>query len=135
MTTIPKNFPPDAGDFISHKEAERMRDNYCNKKKKKHGADFIQAYFFGKDKLQALLDCQKDIVGLRIYYGDDSQHENKDLKKMVIYAVDKNGKNVLYNDPKEVNLQVNSLMATDAASTQSAGKALDNGLPCPIDCP
>jgi hypothetical protein len=133
---VPKHFPPDTGDFISKKEAERLRDNYFKKKHKKHGADFIQAYFFGKEKLLELLNCQEDIAGLRIYYGDDSDHDGKDDKKMVIYAVDKAGKNILYKKKSNVS-DVNSFMATAAAkgAHDDDGGALDNGLPCPADCP
>ncbi|ACU62902.1 hypothetical protein [Chitinophaga pinensis] len=133
---IPKHFPPDTGDFISRKEADRLRDNYFKKKHKKHGNEFIQAYFFGKEKLLELLSCQEDIAGLRIYYGDDSDQDGKDDKKMVIYAVDKAGKNILYKK-KQNTSEVNSFMATSAkkASDDDDGGALDNGLPCPADCP
>jgi len=133
---IPKHFPADAGDFISKKEAERLRDNYFKKKTKLHGNEFIQAYFFGKDKLLELLSCQEDIAGLRIYYGDDSDHDGKDDKKMVIYAVDKKGQNILYKK-KQKTSEVNSFMATAASRTadDDDGGALDNGLPCPADCP
>jgi len=133
---IPKHFPPDAGDFISKKEAERLRDNYFKKKTKKHGNEFIQAYFFGKDKLLELLSCQEDIAGLRIYYGDDSDNDGRDDKKMVIYAVDKKGQNILYKK-KQNTSEVNSFMATAASkkADDDDGGALDNGLPCPADCP
>lgn len=131
--TAKKSFPPDTGDFISKKNAERLRDNYCAKKKQKFGDDFIQAYFFGKDKLQELLNYQEDIVGLRIYYGDDCDHDGKEDKKMVIYAVDKNGQNVLYK-PKQKSTAINSLRATGDDDLDDGG-ALDNGLPCPTSCP
>ncbi|MBW8687625.1 hypothetical protein [Chitinophaga rhizophila] len=134
---IPKHFPPDTGDFISRKEADRLRDNYFKKKHKKHGNEFIQAYFFGKEKLLELLNCQEDIAGLRIYYGDDSDMDGKDDKKMVIYAVDKAGKNILYR--KKQQTEVNAFAATAAAkgsvNDEDDGGALDNGLPCPADCP
>jgi hypothetical protein len=133
---IPKHFPPDTGDFISRKEADRLRDNYFKKKHKKHGSEFIQAYFFGREKLLELLSCQEDIAGLRIYYGDDSDQDGQDDKKMVIYAVDKAGKNILYKKKQQTS-EVNSFMATAAAKghDDDEGGALDNGLPCPADCP
>lgn len=134
---IPKHFPPDTGDFISKKEAERLRDNYMKKKRNKHGHnDFIQAYFFGKEKLLELLSCQDDITGLRIYYGEDTDNDGTEDKKMVIYAVDKKGQNILYKKKKETT-DANSFSASAAAkgAIDDEGGALDNGLPCPADCP
>lgn len=134
---IPKHFPPDAGAFISKKEAERLRGNYMSKKKKKHGHDdFIQAYFFGKEKFLELLSCQEDVTGLRIYYGEDTDNDGIEDKKMVIYAVDKNGQNILYKKKKETT-DANSFSASAAAKSadDDEGGALDGGLPCPASCP
>jgi hypothetical protein len=133
---IPKHFPPDTGDFISKKEAERLRDNYMKRKRKAHGNDdFIQAYFFGKEKLLELLSCQEDITGLRIYYGEDLNNDGIDDRKMVIYAVDKKGQNILYKKKKETS-DANSFSASAAKGViDDEGGALDNGLPCPASCP
>lgn len=134
---IPKHFPPDTGAFISKKEAERLRDNYMQRKRTKHGNDnFIQAYFFGKEKLLELLSCQEDIAGLRIYYGEDTNNDGIDDRKMVIYAVDKNGQNILYKKKKETT-DANSFSASAAAKgvDDEEGGALDTGLPCPANCP
>ncbi|SDH59303.1 hypothetical protein [Chitinophaga filiformis] len=134
---IPKHFPPDAGAFVSKKEAERLRDNHMKKKRKKHGHDdFIQAYFFGKEKILELLNCQEDITGLRIYYGNDTDGDGIDDRKMVIYAVDPKGQNILYKKKKETT-DVNSFSASSAAkgADDDEGGALDNGLPCPANCP
>ncbi|WP_343674488.1 hypothetical protein [Chitinophaga sp.] len=131
MSTTKTNFTPDAGGFIHHAEAQRLRDNYCNKKRQKtpHDPDFVQAYFFGKDKLQQLLDCQDDIIGLRIYFGDDHDHPDQELKKMVIYAVKADGHNVLYKD----STAAKQLSLSSEAPIEFA--ALDQGLPCPTNCP
>ncbi|SHN39397.1 hypothetical protein [Chitinophaga sp. CF418] len=133
---IPKHFPPDTGAFISKKEAERLRGNYMTRKRKQHGHDdFIQAYFFGKEKLLELLSCQEDIAGLRIYYGEDTNNDGIDDRKMVIYAVDKNGKNILYKKKNE-SADANSFSASAAAkgADDDEGGALDTGLPCPANC-
>ncbi|WP_343693322.1 hypothetical protein [Chitinophaga sp.] len=136
MSTTKPNFTPDAGGFIHHDEAKRLRDNYCNKKRQKdpHDPDFIQAYFFGKEKLQQLLDCQEDIIGLRIYFGDDHDHPEKELKKMVIYAVNHEGHNVHYKDSKAAKMQNLQNLQTGAAAPIEFA-ALDRGLPCPTNCP
>lgn len=134
---IPKHFPPDTGAFISKKEAERIRDNYMKKKRKKYGNDeFIQAYFFGKEKLLELLSCQEDITGLRIYYGNDTDNDGIEDRKMVIYAVDKKGQNILFKKKKETT-DANSFSASAAksAADDDEGGALDTGLPCPASCP
>lgn len=135
---IPKHFPPDTGSFISKKEAERIRDNYMKKKRKKYGNDdFIQAYFFGKEKLLELLNCQEDITGLRIYYGNDTDNDGIEDRKMVIYAVDQKGQNILYKKKKETT-DGNSFSASAAARgafDDEEGGALDTGLPCPANCP
>jgi len=133
---IPKHFPPDTGAFISKKEAERLRDNYMKKKRQKYGHDdFIQAYFFGKEKLLELLNSQEDIAGLRIYYGNDTDGDGVEDRKMVIYAVDKTGKNILYKKKKETT-DANSFSASAAAkgADDDEGGALDTGLPCPANC-
>lgn len=139
MSTNKVTFTPDAGGFIHKAEAQRLRDNYCNKRRKKDPADseFVQAFFFGKDKLKALLDCQEDIAGLRIYFGDDHEHEDQEHKKMVIYAVNSKGQNVLFRD---CNVEsVEGIAGTEGSELRGAqpvfmGAALDRGLPCPTNC-
>ncbi len=133
----PKHFPPDAGAFISKKEAERLRGNYMNRKRKNLGHDeFIQAYFFGKDKILELLNCQEDITGIRIYYGEDTNGDGVDDRKMVIYAVDPKGQNILYKKKQEQTTDANSFSASAAKGVvDDEGGALDNGFPCPADCP
>lgn len=133
-TNVKKPFPPDAGDFIPQTKAEKLRESYCEHEKKKHKHDdFLQAYFFGKDKLMELLNFRKDIVGLRIYYGVDLDGDGIEDKKMVIYAVDKEGKNILYNLPKATTAGLATTDGTD--SDEGEGMALDGGLPCPQSCP
>jgi len=133
---IPKHFPPDAGAFVSKKEAERMRDNYMKRKRKQHGhEDFIQAYFFGKDKILELLSCQEDIAGLRIYYGEDTDNDGIDDRKMVIYAVDKKGQNILYKKKETTDANSFSASAASKGADDDDGGALDAGLPCPASCP
>jgi hypothetical protein len=124
---------PDAGDFITEDEANRLRGNFCTKSKRKWNHDnYIQAYFFGKDRLQALLNCQDDIAGLRIFFGADTDNDGIDDRKMVIYAVDHNGKNILYKGEDQPNIGAGT---DDGGPTSTGGgKVLDAGIPCPTNC-
>lgn len=135
-TNAKKHYPPDAGEFISLKDADRMIGKYGEHEKNLgRGEDYTKAYFFGKDKIQELLNCHEDIVGIRIYYGMDLNGDGIDDKKMVIYAVNKEGQNVPYKRPKP---QISGLgfMAADLPHDDpDDGTALDGGLQCPQYCP
>lgn len=135
MSTTSKKFPPDAGHFISEKEALRLRDAFFKREKEKHNhEDFTRAYFFGKEKLQALLDYSDEIVGMRIYYGVDVDGDGIDDKKMVIYPVGRDGKDVIMFD-KHHNAAGTRSAADGGPESLGSGKALDGGVPCPSDCP
>ncbi|SFD52991.1 hypothetical protein SAMN05518672_102315 [Chitinophaga sp. CF118] len=138
MSNTSNKFPPDAGTFISEKEALKYRDAYFEKEKKRHHhEDFTRAYFFGKEKLEQLLNYNEEIVGMRIYYGVDVDGDGIDDKKMVIYPVGKDGKDVIMYDTHHQAAATRSADTEDTASiaTTSGGKALDGGVACPVECP
>jgi hypothetical protein len=64
-----------------------------------------KGHFFGKEKLQEILD-QKDIVGVRIYYGIDEEGK----KQLIIVG------------------------ATADENDLVTGKILDRSCPCPTIC-
>lgn len=132
MSTNAKKFTPDAGEFISQEAAEKMRQAFFDSEKKKHNhEDFTRAMFFGKDKIMELLNFRDDIAGLRIYYGIDVDGDGIEDKKMVLYAVDKDGKDILYKPSQPM---VAGFAAGDAKAFGGGGGALDGGLPCPKAC-
>jgi hypothetical protein len=137
-TNSKKNYPRDAGEFISLKDADKMINSFHEHQQQKgRGDKYTKAYFFGKDKIQELLNCHEDIVGIRIYYGKDVDGDGIDDKKMVLYAVNKEGKNVPYKRPKP-QIAGLSFSTPDPATTGDPvddGGALDGGLPCPNFCP
>ncbi|KAA2242485.1 hypothetical protein F0L74_08045 [Chitinophaga agrisoli] len=130
-TTTKRVFPPDAGEFISLDHADKLINAFHEKETKKGKKEFTKAYFFGKDKIQELLNCENS-VGIRIYYGADLDGDGIDDKKMVLYAVDKDGKNIPYYPPapKTAGISFNPDPEPDGG-----GKALDGGLQCPQYCP
>lgn len=134
-----KKFATDTGEFVSEEEAKRLRGNFCSRSKRRWNHDeYTQGYFFGRDRLLALLNCQDDIAGLRIFYGADTDNDGIDDHKMVIYAVDHNGDNVLYRGD---DLPTIGAGAGDpppppppGGGTSGGGKALDGGMACPTAC-
>lgn len=144
MSTNSKTFHPEAGTFIPEEDALKLREEYCKREREKHHHDdFTRAYFFGKDKLDEVLnyDNGKDkIVGMRIYYGYDSNGDGIDDKKMVIYPVDKHGKDVIMHHKGDNGAAITRSAAASAddpsaAQATGGGMALDGGLPCPTNCP
>jgi hypothetical protein len=125
-------YPPDAGEFISLKKADQLINNYDEREKKHGKKDFTKAYFYGKDKIKELLECD-GCVGLRIYYGVDLDGDGKDDIKMVIYPVNKEGKNMPYH-PKKPHIAGLSFKAP-VDDPIDDGTALDGGLECPSYCP
>ena len=132
-TTTKRIFPPDAGTFITLKEADRLIGNFHDHETKQGKKDFTKAYFFGKDKIKELLDCP-DCTGIRIYYGKDLDGDGVDDKKMVIYPVNKEGKNMPYHPPKPHTAGA-SFSPPGDPEEDGGGKALDGGLSCPSYCP
>ncbi len=97
------------GEMISLAEARSMCNTYKSSGRFADNKQ-IKGFFFGKDKLNELLD-QNGAMGIRIYYGIEvvkCAHQ----PKLVLVAADENG-----DDMKGEN------------------KVLDKGLPCPIWCP
>src|ERR1044072_4443784 len=135
-TNSKKHYPSDAGEFISLKDADRMIGRYGdNEKRKGRGEDYAKAYFFGKEKIMELLNCHDEIVGIRIYYGMDLDGGGVGGKKMVIYAVNREGKNVPYKRPKPKIAGLSFAPPTDDPPSDYDGGALDGGLKCPSYCP
>lgn len=66
----------------------------------------IKGYFFGKDKLQFLLD-QTGSEGIRIYFGETTTEE----KTLVLVAANSDEDDII-----------------------TGGKILDIGVPCPVKC-
>lgn len=134
-TNAKKHYPPDAGTFISLKEADRLINNHEEQEKSRGKKDFTKAYFFGKEKIKQLLECD-GCVGIRIYYGVDIDGDGIDDKKMVIYPVNKEGKNMPYRAPRP-QISGLSFAAKDAPpdNPDDDGTALDGGLQCPAYCP
>lgn len=106
-------FHPRVGNFIqmdvvnklvqTHKEGSALRGPE---------GDPLYSIFYGKEKLQALLD-HPDAIGIRIHFGI---HEDG-ATKLILSPADKNG--------------------SDLPMFNSAGEvvALDCGMPCPTQCP
>lgn len=123
-------FKPDAGTFITHKDAHELVKNYMDQNaNQKHTV--TRAIFYGADKVRALLDTP-GAVGIRVYYG---LHPNPGLgqpysKKMVLVAVDKDGYDIPGNPSKAPD--PNAPMAKDGPGQ---GGYLDDGVPCPDQCP
>jgi hypothetical protein len=140
MSNASKKFTSEVGTYISEQEAQKLRDAFFKREKEKHNhEEFTRAYFFGKDKLQELLNYHSDIVGLRIYYGVDLDGDGIDDKKMVLYPVDKHGKDVIMHHKGDDGAALTRSAAVNAdgspIQTTGGGTALDGGLPCPVDCP
>ena len=132
-TTTKRIYPPDAGEFIELAHADKLIGAFHAKETKRGKKDFTKAYFFGKDKIQELLNCENS-VGIRIYYGADVDGDGIDDKKMVIYAVDKDGNNIPYFPPAPKTAGISFARMPDGDGGGS-GKALDGGLSCPAYCP
>lgn len=111
--SISTKFVASAGTFISEEESQKFKAAFFKKEKGFYNhEDFFRAFFFGKDKLQELLNYNGNIIGMRIYYGVDVNSDGTDDKKIIFYPVDETGNDVLMN-----------------------GFSLDGGMPCPSECP
>lgn len=73
-----------------------------------------KAIFYGKERIQALLD-EPNAMGIRIYFGLD---DNKD-PQLVLVSATKEGNNILPNEEEK----------------DGGGTILDDGERCPPDCP
>lgn len=97
------------GEMISLAEAKTHVEIYKGSAKFAANNE-TKAFFFGKEKLQELLD-QKDCMGIRIYYGIEYGEQGKHIPMMILVGADENRDDL-------VN-----------------GKILDKGQPCPHKCP
>ena len=97
------------GNPITLDVAKSWAKNYRDANKGK-----TKAIFYGKEKLQALLD-EPGAMGIRIYFAVDDSGDNK----LVLVSAAEDQNNIL---PKE-------------AVEGGGSMLLDDGKPCPPDCP
>jgi len=88
------------GEFISIEEAGQMTKEW-----RENGCGPANAVFFGRERLQAILD-QGDCMGIRMYFAINEDNE----KTLVLVGADADE-----ND-------------------QMHGKILDRAIPCPTNC-
>jgi len=81
-------FIGDEGGLIDEQTAEDLKGNY--KKSFAPGEPNVIAHFYGKDKIQQLLDTRES-VGIRIYHGLDKDGN----QELVLYAVRSDGKDIV----------------------------------------
>lgn len=91
------------GDYISMDDAGDLTAGWRN-----GGNGSIKGYFYGKDKLQYLLD-QEDSEGIRIYFGEDESG----IKQLVLVAADAHEGDII---------------------SATGAKILEHGIPCPSRC-
>lgn len=97
------SFTGNEGGYISLSAAATLTANYRSGQ-----MDPVLGHFLGATKLQELLD-QTGCVGLRIYYGVDSETGSKEI---VVVGVDENENDILGANPL----------------------ILDQSMPCPPYC-
>ena len=103
-----QNFKGTEGEFITEQQARKMTSVYRNSKY--HGElGGINAYFFGKDKIDQILK-QKDVKGIRVYYGIEYDETGKPVPQIVLIGTNADGRDI------------------------TEGLILDNGWPCPPFC-
>lgn len=129
MSTANNPFHKKAGNFITHADAHTLVKNYEDQNANKKET-VVRAIFYGSDKIQELLDTE-GAVGIRVYYG---LHANPGIgqpysKKMVLVAVDKDG----YDIPGSPNIAPDPNAPVSKSGTPP--KYLDDGVPCPDQCP
>lgn len=73
-----------------------------------------KAIFYGKEKIQALLD-EPNAMGIRVYFAVDDNGENK----LVLVSATADESNILPNEEGK----------------DGGGTILDDGKPCPTNCP
>ncbi|MBP7821853.1 MAG: hypothetical protein KA010_02940 [Saprospiraceae bacterium] len=111
---MPENvFTKDAGSFVKRKDAKLAIDTYKKSENIKSNGN-IKAHFYGANKMNQLLS-QDGCVGVRIWYGQDVDSENKVVPQLYIVGVDEKGNDILLPAGNEL--------------------ILDNGLACPWYCP
>ncbi|ASZ12812.1 hypothetical protein KTO58_10345 [Chitinophaga pendula] len=141
-------FPTDVGEFVPIDKCNKWRDKYDEQHQRQRKQEkFVKAYFFGKDKIQHLLDY-KNAVGIRIYYGIDVDGDGIEDKKMIIFPVDKHGKDI-HIKPFKVKAKLEAADLSEPAESAdfSVAKAappmeddpfngggMDGGWPCPDHC-
>ena len=110
------NFKGNESGPVSRKTAKEWINNYYESESAKEtGKTVIKAHFFGKEKIQKLLD-EKDCVGIRIYYGLDDKGDQ------ILLLVGANG-------------EMEDILPADMTSEAEDGPMiLDDSFPCPPYC-
>ena len=107
-------FDGNEGTFVPLADTKRWTKNYRDANP---GLDTTRAHFYGRDKLQQLLD-QSGSAGIRIYHGIND--EGKQV--LVLLAAKQDENNILPSNENEV-------VANDS------GLVLEVAWPCPPYCP
>ena len=111
------NFTGNEGGPISRETAKQWIENYeSSESAKAPEKSIIKAHFFGREKIQKLLD-QEGCVGLRVYYGKDSSG----VQKLFMVGANSNMDNLIPEDTKSATTEENII--------------LDDSWDCPPYCP
>lgn len=108
-------FDGSEGSFIEAKIAAQLQQNYLNKAEVSGVKEPIRAEFFGKKKIEELLN-KPEYVGIRIYYAQTKEG----TPELVLVATDKYGNNIVLDR---------------SALKDPEGEYLSGGPRCPFDCP
>ncbi len=111
------SFKGNEGGPISRETAKQWIENYqSSERAKAQEKTIINAHFFGKEKIQKLLD-QEGCVGLRVYYGKDSNGG----QKLFMVGASSDMDNIIPADTKSASTDDNFI--------------LDESWDCPPYCP
>ncbi|MBD2703867.1 hypothetical protein IC229_24690 [Spirosoma sp. BT702] len=128
-------FNEGAGEFISVRKAQALKDTYYNAKLasgQRHD-ELTRSEFFGLDNIKQLLN-QKGCVGLRIHYASRWEDENgrevpptegKLKPRILITGVDSRGRDLPAN-------AASGGLKDDANGNETM--VLAEGMPCPQHC-
>ena len=129
-------FSSNVGQFLSITKCNEWRDKHAENQKTQ-GKE-INSIYFGKDNIQHLLNIE-NAVGIRIYCGIEVDETGKEIEKMIIFPVDKDGNDILIKpfnfDFEQANLTVSSVEDEAIKNEEDTELgALDGGWPCPPYC-
>ncbi|NMM47092.1 hypothetical protein [Marinigracilibium pacificum] len=111
-------FNGNEGAFITKNTAKKEVKDYKDGNPKKKA----KAYFFGKNKLEKLLN-QPGAMGLRVYFSKKGGETD-----MIIVAADKDGNNII---PRS---EENTTFSADSTEPPEDEQILNSGSMCPPDC-
>jgi hypothetical protein len=111
------SFKGNEGSPISRETAKSWINNYEQSEiAREPNEKVVKAHFFGKEKLQKLLN-KEGCVGVRVYYGQD----NNGNQKLFMVGVKSNMDNLLPTDIK--------------STSEESDFILDDSWDCPPYCP